>query len=91
MGGVRELDKAVKLWDGHNGMFVATMRHADCASIAWPVILDGGQLQQGLHAEGVVRSNQEAGVPPGHADEVFAVDCRPWGQRRRAGKDKMLG
>mmetsp|Transcript_1640 Transcript_1640/g.6406 ORF Transcript_1640/g.6406 Transcript_1640/m.6406 type:complete len:496 (-) Transcript_1640:127-1614(-) len=88
-------DKAVKLWDGHNGTFVATMRGhvGPVYQIAWSAdsrMVVSGSKDSTLKVWSVRTKKLELDLP-GHADEVFAVDWSPMGTKAASGgKDKML-
>ena len=88
-------DKAVKLWDGYTGTFVATMRGhvGPVYQIAWSAdsrMVVSGSKDSTLKVWSVRTKKLELDLP-GHADEVFAVDWSPMGTKAASGgKDKML-
>jgi ribosome assembly protein 4 len=88
-------DKAVKLWDGHTGAFVATMRGhvGPVYQIAWSAdsrMVVSASKDSTLKVWSVRTKKLELDLP-GHADEVYAVDWSPMGTKAASGgKDKML-
>jgi|TARA_B100001142_G_scaffold238940_1_gene237689 ribosome assembly protein 4 len=88
-------DKAVKLWDGKTGEFIATMRGhvGPVYQIAWSAdsrMVVSGSKDSTLKVWSARTRKLELDLP-GHADEVFAVDWSPIGTRAASGgKDKML-
>ena len=88
-------DKAVKLWDGHTGAFVATMRGhvGPVYQIAWSAdsrMVVSGSKDSTLKVWSARTKKLELDLP-GHEDEVFAVDWSPMGTKAASGgKDKML-
>ena len=88
-------DKAVKLWDGHTGVFVATMRGhvGPVYQIAWSAdsrMVVSGSKDSTLKVWSARTRKIETELP-GHEDEVYAVDWSPVGTKAASGgKDKML-
>jgi ribosome assembly protein 4 len=88
-------DKAVKLWDGKTGAFVATMRGhvGPVYQIAWSAdsrMLVSGSKDSTLKVWSARTKKLELDLP-GHEDEVYAVDWSPVGTKAASGgKDKTL-
>jgi ribosome assembly protein 4 len=89
-------DKAVKLWDGATGRFVATLRGhvGPVYQVAWAPdarLFVSGSKDSTLKVW-EVRTRKLKVDLPGHADEVFAVDWAPGGGGGVAsgGKDRVL-
>jgi ribosome assembly protein 4 len=94
-------DKAVKLWDGCNGKFVATLRGhvGPVYQVAWAPdsrLFVSGSKDSTLKVW-EVRTRKLKVDLPGHADEVFAVDWAPgagggvgFGGVASGGKDRVL-
>ena len=88
-------DKAVKLWDGHTGVFVATMRGhvGPVYQIAWSAdsrMVVSASKDSTLKVWSARTKKIELDLP-GHEDEVYAVDWSPVGTKAASGgKDKML-
>lgn len=88
-------DKAVKLWDGATGAFLATMRGhvAPVYMLAWSAdarLLLSGSKDSTLKVW-EARTRKLKLDLPGHADEVYAVDWAPNGMRAASGsKDKTV-
>ncbi|KAK9866803.1 hypothetical protein WJX84_003658 [Apatococcus fuscideae] len=88
-------DKAIKLWNGADGTFVANFRgHVGAVyQIAWSSdsrLLVSGSKDSTLKVWDVKTRKLKLDLP-GHADEVFAVDWSPDGSAvASGGKDKIL-
>jgi ribosome assembly protein 4 len=88
-------DKAVKLWDGHTGVFLATMRGhvGPVYQIAWSAdsrMVVSASKDSTLKVWSARTKKIELDLP-GHEDEVYAVDWSPVGTKAASGgKDKML-
>jgi len=91
-------DKAVKLWDGAAGKFVATLRGhvGPVYQVAWAPdarLFVSGSKDSTLKVW-EVRTRKLKVDLPGHADEVFAVDWAPGGALgggvASGGKDRVL-
>lgn len=88
-------DKSVKLWDGHTGRFLTTLRgHISAVyQIAWSSdsrLLCSGSSDSTLKVWDVKNKKLHTDLP-GHSDEVFAVDWSPDGERvASGGRDKLL-
>jgi ribosome assembly protein 4 len=95
-------DKAVKLWDGCSGKFVATLRGhvGPVYQVAWAPdsrLFVSGSKDSTLKVW-EVRTRKLKVDLPGHADEVFAVDWAPgaggegvgFGGVASGGKDRVL-
>lgn len=88
-------DKAIKLWDGVTGIFVATFRGhvGPVYQIAWAS--DSRMFVSGSKDSTLkvwdVRSKKLKMDLPGHADEVYAVDWSPDGSMvASGGKDRVV-
>lgn len=88
-------DKSIKLWNGHTGKFITTLRGhvSKVYQVSWSSdsrLLCSGSSDSTLKVWDV-KTNKMTGDLPGHADEVYAVDWSPDGQRvASGGKDKVL-
>ncbi|XP_063968015.1 notchless protein homolog 1-like isoform X1 [Lytechinus pictus] len=88
-------DKSIKLWNGHTGKFITTLRGhvSKVYQVSWSSdsrLLCSGSSDSTLKVWDVA-SKAIKGDLPGHADEVYAVDWSPDGQRvASGGKDKVL-
>eukprot|EP00271_Cylindrocystis_brebissonii_P008451 TRINITY_DN22761_c0_g1_i1.p1 TRINITY_DN22761_c0_g1~~TRINITY_DN22761_c0_g1_i1.p1 ORF type:complete len:469 (+),score=58.03 TRINITY_DN22761_c0_g1_i1:208-1614(+) len=88
-------DKAVKLWDGHSGNFVAVFRGhvGPVYQVSWSA--DSRMLVSASKDSTLkvweIRTKKLKEDLPGHADEVFAVDWSPDGRKvASGGKDRVL-
>jgi len=88
-------DKAVRLWDGATGKYIATLRgHVQAVyQVCWSAdsrLLLSGSKDSTLKVWDVAKKKQMLELP-GHADEVFSVDWSPDGQRvASGGRDRVL-
>lgn len=88
-------DKAVKLWDGLKGGFVATLRGhvGPVYQLAWSSdsrLLVSGSKDSTLKVWDVASRKLKEDLP-GHADEVFCIDWSPSGSAAASGgKDCVL-
>ncbi|XP_013408024.1 notchless protein homolog 1 [Lingula anatina] len=88
-------DKSVKLWDGKNGKYIASLRgHVQRVyQIAWSAdsrLLCSGSADSTLKVWDV-KNKKLLHDLPGHSDEVYAVDWSPDGQKvASGGKDKVM-
>eukprot|EP00656_Telonema_subtile_P008665 TRINITY_DN14044_c0_g1_i2.p1 TRINITY_DN14044_c0_g1~~TRINITY_DN14044_c0_g1_i2.p1 ORF type:complete len:543 (-),score=152.26 TRINITY_DN14044_c0_g1_i2:272-1900(-) len=88
-------DKAIRLWDGRTGKYMAVLRgHVQAVyQVCWSAdsrLLLSGSKDSTLKLWDVAKKKQMLELP-GHADEVFSVDWSPDGQRvASGGKDRVL-
>ncbi|KAK9840799.1 hypothetical protein WJX81_005490 [Elliptochloris bilobata] len=88
-------DKAVKLWDGLRGTFIATLRGhvGPVYQVAWSAdsrLLVSASKDSTLKVWDVATRKLKLELP-GHADEVFTVDWSPDGASVASGsKDRLL-
>lgn len=88
-------DKAIRLWDGSTGKYIAVLRgHVQAVyQVCWSAdsrLLLSGSKDSTLKVWEVAKKKQMLELP-GHADEVFSVDWSPDGQRvASGGRDRVL-
>ena len=88
-------DKAIRLWDGSSGAYIAVLRgHVGSVyQLAWSAdsrLLLSGSKDSTLKVWDV-KTRKLKGDLPGHADEVFTVDWSPASDKAASGgKDKAL-
>ncbi|XP_063585282.1 notchless protein homolog 1-like [Penaeus indicus] len=88
-------DKSIRIWNGLNGKFIATLRgHVNGVyQVAWSAdsrLLVSGSKDSTLKVWSMQTKKMEIDLP-GHADEVYAVDWSPDGERVvSGGKDKVI-
>ena len=88
-------DKSVKLWNGHTGTFITSLRGhvGPVYQVSWSA---DSRLLLSASRDSTVKVWEVAGRKlkadlPGHADEVYAIDWSPSGDRAASGgKDRML-
>ncbi|KAJ3118802.1 hypothetical protein HDU96_008526 [Phlyctochytrium bullatum] len=88
-------DKSVKLWDGHTGKFMETLRGHVGAVYQVTFSADARQILSGSKDTLLkcwdLRTKKAKDDLPGHADEVFSVDWSPSGDFvASGGKDKVV-
>jgi ribosome assembly protein 4 len=88
-------DKSLRLWDGFNGNYIATLRShvGEVYQVCWSPdgrMLVSGSKDSTLKVWGM-RAKKVVKDLPGHADQVYAVDWSPDGLKvASGGRDRML-